>query len=584
MIYKGGRAGFISQNGLSDDILRSGFQKEIRRGNFESAIWYVNEYDLIHELVPKDDNMKKGIKIYSTGLCHRLLIISIEDIGIGNPWIIPMVDNFVNTYKGQRDNHDVRREALFNITYQLSASKKSRELSHIRTVYNQVYTFDIPDLMSKYSDIYTFNTHAQDPFLAFKEEYVRKSDACFYWYLQSNNPISYIDHVISMESNQDKVLIMNILRRWFKEYKFKEYTLFGMMVILLGLRDIPKEAIPPPEYTWQTLYDRNIKGDKIQVEEYVLDKHTRVGRANGVGLATFAIQGSHVENEHPITNQVYKELYIALRQIDPKKLSPLLYDIKHRIPQEEIDKLYSKDTPHGQLLTGYHKKYVFIPTQGTYKGSIIKGPWKADSVGRLNRMIFRMKVLHLMKVKVCTFCICTGADGHGYVIFRNISSIDPSGWKLCLDYDKCVGSEVYIVDRASMGILQMHHVSPDVQMDLLFGKQFIFKALVLMALLRIGDVGLYNIILSDGVAHIIDYEEDTTRDRFIKVDQLLAKGVAKYTSLFIEGIHTHKDKVLDMVKDIDEHITLFEEMATKYGHQHSIHKEWSNIKEVILSV
>jgi hypothetical protein len=57
----------------------------------------------------------------------------------------------------------------------------------------------------------------------------------------------------------------------------------------------------------------NLEGLKITIDDYVIDKHTKEGRKKGKDLKDFANEGCHVENEHPLVNQQYKEIYVSFR-------------------------------------------------------------------------------------------------------------------------------------------------------------------------------------------------------------------------------------------------------------------------------
>lgn len=727
MVYKGMQAGGTSLNGISTDVLKSGIQKYIRRNAFEKALWCTFEMDLLHELQSKGMTNIQGA---STNLINRLLIISIEDIGIANPMLIPTMDTLCKLYKLCRFDEkqkDQRRECLYMIVYYLCKSMKSRELSHIRSVFSQVFDFDeeeyilgddkkekflIQDHMKKYPDIYNFSLNDTDWIKAFQIEYKKGSDSCFYWFFKVFNNggntdaqkkasvIYLIDYVIREEQNKDRISLMNILRAWFREHSFKEYILFGMQIVLIGLRK------PEIKYTdingsitdnkgtsiseWKTFYMRNLTDGAIQIDDFVIDKHTRQGKKKGKDLAVFATEGACVENEDPNMNKVYKEIYTSFRQLifpSVSKISKgksisdkqcegiyktgikagkrcsnigknyieipidienkdnttvsneahskswycgihmpktnivssspvgnsiqtgssvstglsavkLQFKVKYVIPQDELDKLYSIDTPRGQLLIGKHKKQVFIPMNGTYKNWIIKGPWRGNDIQRLNTMLFRMHSMLLLKVNAVPFSITGCIDENGYTFYKNLSPVEPSQWKITQSYDKNIpvqnkdnnkvhgiplyGSDVNIVDRDSMGIIQMHKLDAIVQQELLFGDKFLFKGFIMLALLRVGDVGFYNILVVNNVPHIIDYEETTTRASFSSLNNLLAKSVPKYIEMFSLGIKKEREKIAKMIQGIDANIGKIKELALKYGCIYDVDTEWSNIKAVLL--
>lgn len=610
MIFKGMMAGGTSMNGISIDILKSSIQKYIRRGILDKAIYCILEWDLFHELINRD-GITTGLKANSTNLINRLLIISCEDCTCISLALPILMKDLVDRYHQVRyTNDDMRRETLVDIVTLLCSVQKSRELSHIRSVYHQVYSFDgsrytyndidsvfsIREHMMKYIDIYTFDRDR-----SFEYEFDRKSDACFYWFHQAYHSgdkklvLSIINYVIDRQKDPIKIDTMNIIKKWYTTYKFKEIELFPMMIILIALRDQPM-TIPLNPNTgdqWKEYLLVNLNEKPLSIDKYCIDMHTKQGRLNKMDRSRFAIEGALVENEDPLTNQVYKEIYTTFRQYQFNKDvsnqvpngSILMYNVTHKISQSEIDKLYMIDTPRGQLLTGKHKKQVFIPIQGRYSDYIIKGPWKSKDVYRLNTMIFRMRVLTALSISISKFTIASAEDGNGYLFYRNISSIDSSKWISRLDYDKNIqpeGSNVRIIDRSSMGITQLHQVDREIQKDILFGKQYLFKGLIVLSLLRVGDVGFYNILVSNGIGYIIDYEENTTRTQFSSMSNFLAKHVTKYVSLLTEGINENRDMIHTIIKEIDLFIPEIKDLAQKHSCIYNIDTEWFNIKNILL--
>lgn len=639
MICRGTLAGFVSWNGVESDVLKSAIQKYIRRSIFDKALWSVYEYDLIHEMYDREVDRQSTIRSLSTNLIHRLLIISIEDVGIGNPLLPITVDSLVKRYKDIRyTNHAERRRCLHDLVYLMCHSKKTRELSHIRCVYQQRYAFNgirykddtgeyhIYDIENQYGDGSSLDN--------FIREYDNASDHCFYWFFKASGVKStlypLLDYVI--ENTHQYKDIMSILRQWYKEYDFKENILFAIQIVLLGLRTVDTVDITPPSYD-DTIHLENMNNIMISIDPYVYDKHTKIGRKNGMNLSIFATEGAYVDNEWVGTNQEYKKIYTDFRQYTfdelpttshslcnaiyssgtkkgqkctnkgkiqgddgkwycgvhkPKieKVYQLHSKITHHISNKQLDDLLSSNTPRGQLLTGSHKKQVLIPTIDIFDKFVIKGPWKTSDITRLNTIIFRMKVLKMFNIPFIQYkLVGTESGNHIYLFSNNISTIPSVHWKYTLTYDKMLYMNAYIVNRESMGILQLHNITEDLQRMYLFHDDyFIFKGLIMLALLRVGDVGFYNILVSNNKAYIADYEENTTRDTFSSIDNILAKKVEKYNTLFISGIKEHTDKIYSMIENIDTHIDTIGSLMQQHDIPiYDIHQEWNDIKEVLIS-
>jgi replication-associated recombination protein RarA len=80
------------------------------------------------------DNQDKGLKALRTNVFNRLLIMSIEDVGIGSPAMPILVSKLATNYA--IGNKDLRRKSLYILTKNLCNARKSRETSHLRCVYS----------------------------------------------------------------------------------------------------------------------------------------------------------------------------------------------------------------------------------------------------------------------------------------------------------------------------------------------------------------------------------------------------------------------------------------------------------------
>lgn len=700
--YTGPSVGGTSWYGYRTDLLKSAIQKYIRRGNFEKAFWCALDFDLISELRYRssEENARRGLKALSTNLIHRLLIISIEDIGIGNISLIPFVDRYVDQYKKnvEQSQSSVRRECLYHFISRMCKSQRSRELSHIRNVYYQVFGFDgktyivgnqshifsMQEMKQKYPEIYNFDIptlpEGKDQKIGsicqyFESEFKSGKDSCFYWFFQllqevgdNKGPIkSLCNIVIASEKDQKRKYVMNTLLSWYGTYTFEEHILFAMQIVLIGLRQIEVVDIPPHEnIDIENIVISHLKSPPIEIDEYAYDMHTAEGKkkqkeSGTNGREKFAIEGSYVEDEYPGTNQKYKEIYTTFRtyefingnkppsktqtvasisstgvvtcegvyssgakkgtkctnkwkhEVDedgtkhyycgihlpkegakkksngttfqnivepPKQQSTvsLVVPISLQLGQNDVDEIHN--SPYGQLPTGNHKKLTFIPTGGKFAKHIVKGPWKQKDIPRLNKMTFRMKALSLLGISICKFVVI-GSGDMMYTLYRNVSTVDPSQWKMEMKMSNIVGKEIPVLDRDSMGITQMHKLTPQEQKELLFGKYFLFKALFLLALLRVGDVGFYNIIISGGIPYVIDFEEDTSKTDYTSLDDFLAHKSDKAISLIREGIKENKDKVKTMLNEVANVIPKLTESCEKYGISNDFDSDFLTLEQII---
>jgi hypothetical protein len=142
-----------SVNGISMDILKSGMQKYVRRGNFKKAVWCAIEMDLFaYMTMPGErgfsDDEKKRAEAIRTNMINRLRVIFLEDVGISGAHMIGCLDTrFDKLFEWQsrrktaldlKTFNQIREKemkTLVEIISLLCEAKKNRILSHYRAVY-----------------------------------------------------------------------------------------------------------------------------------------------------------------------------------------------------------------------------------------------------------------------------------------------------------------------------------------------------------------------------------------------------------------------------------------------------------------
>lgn len=616
MIFKGPLAGGISQNGYPTDILKSGLQKYIRRGEIQKALYCCWELELFHNLMKNetDEQKRRSLKGFLTNIINRLIIISVEDIGIGCIGIPILIEHVIERYR----DDSTRKGALYTLVKYMCEVPRAREISHINTVYYQVLNSDKKDqYILQYPDIYNFDRNITDNMLGFRRLYDKQQDGCFYYFAKQlqengkNSTMPMISYVIDLETQPNRKKVMCILQQWYKEYSFREFFIFAFQIVLIGLRkqlqidvgQISSKLKQMDTNEWEESYAFNLKGNRLEMDDYVVDKHTRDGKKMGKGTREFATEGSYVSNESVDLNLQYKEIYISFRQqnntiiqvekqdrpcagitkpnnpcknkgryqngdswycsihnTSKVKVEELLVDIKHKISKETLELMYLG--PRGQLMTGKHKKQVFLPKEGKLAGKVVKGPWYTSDIPKLNRMLFRLNEAKKWKIPCIPFMIVSGFDGEMYTLYRNLSSREPSKWILenrqdpYVAYPECISSKydtVEIIQRESLGIRQLHKCDTKLQDEILFGNQFLFQGIVLMAILGVGDMGPYNILVTeDNQGWIVDYDENTSKTAFTEIGHLYAKSAKCYTDQFLRGIHQNKDRIKQMVEQFDK--------------------------------
>jgi len=692
MKYIGPSAGGISWNGEKTDVLKSAVQKYVRRGLLEKANWSLIELDLFTEILfkSKDEKLKSSVRKFQTNVVNRLIIMSCEDVSLGNPFLPIVMDKLLNEWSNIREdinNREKRRKILLEMNINLVKSQKSRELSHLKTVYYQVFQSDIEqNFIDKYPDIYNF-TREGDDFSQFKIEFNNNSDACFYWFFKilfqpriksskSKNQKSskrkesitvkplassvkpYIDYVISKEKDKNVLALYNVLNKWFKTYKYRELWIYGSQIILLALRkSFTKSIFYPISSNWSSIYLKNIMNKSIIIDDFCIDKHTRVGKNLGKTTTDFAIEGSIVANESTLTNQIYKKIYIQVRtldstnpdirkeieeeivgcdkcsdvsQISPKKHKKLCKKLSKKeskeskesekseksekseesekwydkyiskqirskssifnvlengiLEQDDIEELLSDETPRGQILTGGFKKYTYIPKKGKFYGYVIKGPWKSDkkSKEKLDTIFFRVKCIILTEGDAIIQEFVPDVNDNIWFVSKNLATTNPNKWKITYRKGSIETEPIPTIDqnRSSLGYNQLSALDYQDQYKYLFGDQMLFKTLILMAVIGTGDMGPWNILVSNDYAYVVDYEDNSGRSSIDVPTNFFSKTKDKQLiELVNRGFKNTKSQLLSYFKFLKSLLPMFKNIASDLSIKIDLDNNFSMIQK-----
>ena len=377
MKYKGPFGGSISFYGLPLDILKSGIQKYIRRNETEKAIWCTIEYDLFRK-IGKNTN---GIL---TNMLNRIVITCVEDIGIGDINSIIYIDKELKYYYDNRHNFDDYRakEALINIVSCLSISKKIRLCSHIKTVYmNSAFHSVIRDRYPKlYENINYINPIVENKYkLKNKKEeddlrsIIDRIMTCFY---NDNDQVFYhINAFLTKVRNEkgyqsrfrkksgeyilweiifeyckvglgicgltetkdyNKYLpYINVLFEWYKtkNNSRNENILYLINAYLIILRKIDIDKLTryvnfsEINSNYKELIDEYYsRKNIINIDKFVVDMHTKLGRSLGMDRKEFGEEGSKVVNEEIMyLNKTYLDIYLLFKnnKLEDLKKQPI---------------------------------------------------------------------------------------------------------------------------------------------------------------------------------------------------------------------------------------------------------------------
>ena len=340
----------ISWNGYPSDILKSGLQKYIRRGILNKALYCSAELDLFKHATNRGETIR-------TNFLHRLMIIYLEDVE--NTTIFSEINDlfellFLEREKKENRNFQNEEQWISKIVSLLSHSQKARICSHIRSIFYKKYFIHLqsyyPSLQPLYQEILSNETQ-QTLSLEFycnqfKKYYQERNILAVYYAFQidssteklskkslgSLKPVWYIFEKLKNPFNHK---LLNKYINWYKNHlgTMKEGFLCWLFPLLIELKIIKEGVTVSEDEKYDSTWDKNRRFEKIEIDDYVLDRHTRKGQLKG--LVEFAINGAKVENEANFIQSTWKQFYE-----DSKR-----FDENQNILGEEALHLSSKNEP-----------------------------------------------------------------------------------------------------------------------------------------------------------------------------------------------------------------------------------------------
>ena len=437
MEYHGPFGGSRGYHGHLLDILKSGLQKYIRRGETTKAIRCAIDLDLFYIFEPKS----KGIR---TNMINRLRIISCEEFCWGNPLLFRQVDNQIELWNKYRVNDRTEgAKAIIILIKILEQVKPVRMISFIRAAQKHGPLY--PKILSKYSSLYQdlegsnielINTNLtkmgdvsemQEFIDKFNHYFINNNDRCVYWAFKIMNikakcsrrfrrtGSEYIlwEYLINYLNLEESLLDpINVLFKWYKNNK-SEHWMYLINAIMIALNYNKKNIVSNLDNYYTNIESNNItkegvnqivsnhKNTLFEIDDYCIDQHTGKGRSKNRGPIHFAKIGSFVQDENKeILNNTYKNIYMDLKYIKegkpvPKKLvikkkknknPKVKIKIKIKVSENKLEKIIDENVnisslPMAQLLTGKHKKGVYMD-----KDFVYKGPFKPGENAYLNNI------------------------------------------------------------------------------------------------------------------------------------------------------------------------------------------------------
>ncbi len=388
-------------NNFKPDVMKSGLQKYIRRGNVEKALYCAGELDLFKKCA---DARAEGLR---TNFLHRLMVIFIEDVGIGALGDWARLDALFTLLWIERKSatRDKTRETVWitEIVRKLCAAQKSRSCSHVRAVCDMrdgarvVATAAYPaivELQTKIAcadsaDFEVLCTNLRDALLArswdavYWAKKIADSDVKVREY-RKQKPVWRVFRILENVMTPTLSGLHGIAMRWYSELEgLKEAELAWMLLIVALNTNAPKNTNELDVGTCDD-WAQNRSGFVCELDAFVLDRHTAAGR--GKSLVEFALVGAHVENESPLVVQMHKDFYNDMKRYAEGEFAltgpaaPAAVPAAHMVQRES--ELYEFHV-RTQLNTGKSKSDVYVATRvADGVCVIVKGPLPSETAAR----------------------------------------------------------------------------------------------------------------------------------------------------------------------------------------------------------
>ena len=339
MVWKGLRGGATkTYSGIDFDVAKSALQKYIRRNMPEKAILAAIELYRLGEI---------GGDPAVSNAYNRLAIIANEDIGPANLPLVLEVTRIVES--GDRDIY--RLVAMVQL---MAQSPKTRMMSHAWRAYANsegravAMKLGLPlDTGFNPSDLkYIDENKNADLFMPGDPENIRPYVLVFlkrlyekdfntftwaYFFLETAKDITLAKRKKFVQGNprsttgKADILLWKALAKILPPqthdilveayYNHTESRPFLQDAILIALYGLPytKFDIEPAAAIWrqQPVLQEMLEGKyPLEIDDFVVDKHTRKGRAAGMGTQEFVDEGAAVVNQDPnYYSQALEEIY-----------------------------------------------------------------------------------------------------------------------------------------------------------------------------------------------------------------------------------------------------------------------------------
>lgn len=359
-----------SEHGYSANILKSGICKYFRRGEVEKFTWSIMEMSLFQDH-PKGSGL-------ITNLINRLKILLMEDLSLGEVYIISECSRILDEYDKDRG----KRHLLLDFCDLVMKGKRNRITSYVNNWYrHKLYDIkdisldkvlkykregDSDELLSLGEDlIQRLESSDESIFLIFNEM-MKITDKCGLRYRRREGVYLWFEILKDYMWPKQLESVYDFSLQMFMRRGMKERPAFAIWLGYIALRrdDLDYSVKEYTKHKMENFDEYRNSMTKIEMDDYVVnDYHVN----KGFGLGKFAEEGALVKDEDLSLlgdkGSQYKEYYIEMKnKYDPKRkkekkipikdTSGLLEEEKKQKsnPFKDLDELSFKDFTEVKIL------------------------------------------------------------------------------------------------------------------------------------------------------------------------------------------------------------------------------------------
>jgi ADP-ribosyl-[dinitrogen reductase] hydrolase len=353
-----------THSGYSFDIAKSALQKYIRRGEVNDAIFFAIECLLFYHIGGGQANYTNSV--------NRLRVISLEDIGLADPYLIVFVDKCICGYPISREKTLIKKKikedtfglwespgVIPNLIAEMCSTLKYRFCSHTKFLqYEQKSDLKTLETILKSPNDKTWNNAAPIVFNLFQSG-------------EGSKILDLVEECSQGKSHEKEIKdIVFVCRKWISVMTVKEtylacdHAVFSFLyrdsLIWKSNRRIRFAHDQKSLEYFKKNFDREMNGDP---RDYINDKHTSEGRSEKT--SNFAVEGSLVAYED--------ETLVA--RVKGEELKNTY--IRERLKEDNIlkeTKLF-KFKIRAQLTCSKCRPDVYFADINNTQGVVVKGPF-----------------------------------------------------------------------------------------------------------------------------------------------------------------------------------------------------------------